>query len=372
MVFEGPDPAKGTRMARFSSRGSRRNRRLLNISRRQYIIATVIGVVALAMLLHRSRSSTPQPAAAQDSETTGQAVNPAATALNTTQAIRKLAANLEAAPSASAAPSGPVALAAPQTVPAPNPAVDTAISQARELSSQPGQILAARDKLSGVLSMAMATEQLRAAKEQLSELADKWLFSSTVCAGDSLCDTYLVQPGDNLEAIGRRYKVPYETLMHINRIPDARNLQAGQRIKVIHGPFHVRIYRSTFTLDLYLQNTFVRSFKVALGAPGNETPTGSWRVQAGGKLVQPPWYDKRANRSYQPTDPDYPLGARWIELDGLDGDAKGRTGFAIHGTKDPDSIGKQVSQGCVRMNDRDVILLYDLLYPIASKVEISD
>jgi LysM repeat protein len=357
-------------MARFFSKGSRKNRRLLQV-RRPYIILAVVGVVVIAVVLHRVRSSTPQQTVAKEG-TPSKVVNPAATALNATQAIRKLTTNPDSASDTKESPSGTVALAAPRPPAAPNPAADTAISQARELSSQPGQVITARDKLKGILSMSMAPAQLQAAKEQLSQLADKWLFSPTVLAGDTLCETYLVRPGDSLEAIGRRFKVPYETLMHINRIQDARGLQAGQRIKVIKGPFHVKIHRSTFALDLYLQDTFVRSFKVALGAPGNDTPTGLWRVQEGGKLVQPPWYDKKANRNYQPTDPDYPLGPRWIELDGLSGEAKGRTGFAIHGTKDPDKIGTAVSQGCIRMLNDDVILLYDLMCPLASKVEVLD
>lgn len=357
-------------MARFFSKGSRMSRRVRQISRRQWIILAAIGVVVIAGVLHKMHSSTRQQAVSK--ETASKAVDPTVAALNASQAIRKLSANQGSASNSGASASGTVALAAPKTVVAPNAAVDAALSKSRELSTQPGQTIAARDKLNGVLSMSMAPAQLQTTKDQLSELADKWLFSSAVLAGDNLCEMYLVRPGDSLEGIGRHYKVPHEIIMQINKIQDARGLQAGQQIKVIHGPFHVKIYRSTFTLDLYLQDTFVRSFKVALGAPGNETPTGLWRVQERGKLVQPPWYDKKANRNYKPTDPDYPLGPRWIGLDGLDGAAKGRTGFAIHGTKDPDLIGTAVSQGCIRMYNKDVTLLYDLMYPLASRVEISD
>jgi LysM repeat protein len=356
-------------MARFFSKGSWMNRRLpkLRISRRQYVIVAVIGVAAVAVLLHRARSSTPAQATAQGVGVAGKTVDPLATALSATKAIRKSVANKNADATA-----GTVASAAPQPTAAPNPAVDTAIAQARQLSSQSGQIITARDKLNSTLSLSMAPAQLQATQDQLSELSDKWLFSSNVLPGDTVCEMYPVRPGDSLEVIGRRFKVPYETLMHINKIQDATRLQAGQRIKVIHGPFHVKVHRSTYTLDLYVQDMFVRSFKVALGAPGSETPTGVWRVQEGGKLVSPPWFDKKANRNYVKTDPDYPLGPRWIELDGLTGEAKGRTGFAIHGTKDPDKIGTAVSQGCIRMHNKDVILLYELMYPLASRVEIAD
>ncbi len=79
-------------------------------------------------------------------------------------------------------------------------------------------------------------------------------------------------PGKVLSAIGRQHKIPYEILMQINNISNPKTLQAQETIKVINGPFHAKIYRSTFTMDLYLQDTFVRGFAVGLGKQGMETP----------------------------------------------------------------------------------------------------
>jgi len=58
--------------------------------------------------------------------------------------------------------------------------------------------------------------------------------------------------------------------------------------------------------------------------------------------------------------------------DGGEGTAKGRTGFAIHGTNDPAEIGAAKSQGCVRMYNDDVVLIYNLLVSGRSLVEIVD
>jgi lipoprotein-anchoring transpeptidase ErfK/SrfK len=66
------------------------------------------------------------------------------------------------------------------------------------------------------------------------------------------------------------------------------------------------------------------------------------------------------------------LGTRWIALEGLEGNAKGRIGFAIHGTKDPDQIGMAASQGCVRMFNGEAELMYNLLVPVYSQVEVCD
>jgi lipoprotein-anchoring transpeptidase ErfK/SrfK len=240
------------------------------------------------------------------------------------------------------------------------------------LSGESSGIIEARDRLNEVLRMPMSPQQRAFVKDQLSALAYKWLFSRTVLPRDELCGSYLVEPGDALAIIGERHKVPYEILMQINNISRPEALQAGEKIKVINGPFHATVYRSTFTMDIYLQNTLVRSVSVGLGKPGMETPTGLWRVKRGGKLIKPIWTNPVDGRTYYPEDPDYPLGSRWIGLEGLSGAAKGRTGFAIHGTAKPEQIGTAGSQGCIRVQDGDAILLYNLLFPTFSQVEVTD
>ena len=160
--------------------------------------------------------------------------------------------------------------------------------------------------------------------------------------------------------------------MEINNIKRPESLRAGETIKVINGPFHVRIYRSSFTLDLFLQNTFIRSFSVGLARAGHETPTGLWIVKPDGKMISPTWTDPDTGKTYEAEDPDYPLGSRWIGLEGVKGAAKGRTGFAIHGTKNPDEIGTASSRGCVRLHNGNVVLMYNVLMPGVSQVEIVD
>ncbi|UCD51687.1 MAG: L,D-transpeptidase family protein [Phycisphaerales bacterium] len=276
----------------------------------------------------------------------------------------------ETAPPAQTLPAAPVA-AAPE--PQGSAEVDRAMAEARALlNSRPRQVVAARDKFNKTLSMEMSPTQRRAVKAEMAKLAEEWLFGPSAYAGDTLCETYKVRPGDLLQVIGRKHKVPYEILMKINNIPRPESLQAGKAIKVINGPFHAKVSRSTFTLDLYLQDTYVRSFKVGLGRPGHETPTGVWRVQEGGKLIAPTWTDPDSGRVYRASDPDYPLGSRWIALDGILGNAKGRTGFAIHGTKEPEQIGSAGSRGCIRMYNGEAILVYNMLFPLYSKVEVLD
>ncbi len=240
------------------------------------------------------------------------------------------------------------------------------------LSANPAKIIEAREKFNEALRMSMGRQQQTFVKNKLAELSEKWLFNRTVMPGDTLCENYRVKPGDILDAIGKKYKVPYELLLEINNIRNPRTLQAGQMIKVINGPFNVKVYRSTYKMDIYLQNTYVKSYTVGLGKEGRETPTGIWRVRPGGKAYATSWRDPDSGRVYQPEDPDYPLGSRWIALEGLTGQAEGREGFGIHGTKEPEQIGSASSRGCIRMYNGEVIKVYNMLFEGLSRVEIVD
>ena len=343
-----------------------------------YVIAAIIVFAAIVFLLFRDRSSGPQQAAAGD--VPHEVASDAGQSAPTTPVE---AAEQASSPTSQPAPAPGTSEAENQEAePTPSPVeavaqgtseAETAIAEAvARLRSRPNEVIAARNRLNEILQMPLTPTQRQTVKDEMAKLANKWLFGPAFFAGDTLCDTYSVKRGDLLQIIGRRHKVPYEILMQINNIPRPQALQAGGAMKVVQGPFHAKVYRSTFTLDLYLQDMYVRSFTVGLGKPGYETPTGLWRVKEGGKLVKPRWTDPDSGRVYTASDPDYPLGSRWIALDGVSGDALGRTGFAIHGTKDPEQIGTAGSRGCIRMYNGDAILVYKLLFPLYSQVEVFD
>ena len=235
-----------------------------------------------------------------------------------------------------------------------------------------GKIIAARDLLNEALNMKLSPQVRAGVKLQLAKLSETWLFGREVLEGDKMTGYYLVQPGDLLAKIGKQHKVPFEALQKINGLQRPESLQAGRKIKVVHGPFNAVVNRTTYMLDLYIQNVYVKSYKVGLGRAEHMTPTGRWVVAPGGKMVKPTWTDPDTGKTYVGSDPDYPLGSRWIALDGIEGDAKGRTGFALHGTKDPETIGTQSSRGCIRLFNGDVIEVYDLMEPGQSGVIVMD
>jgi len=235
-----------------------------------------------------------------------------------------------------------------------------------------GKIIEARELLNDTLNEKLSPNLRSAVKFQLNKLAEKWLFSAEVFGGDKLTGPYQVQQGDHLERIAKKYKVPYEILMQINGIDRPELLRAGQQIKVIQGPFNVVVYKSNFTMDLYLQDKYIKTYRVGLGKVEYETPSGRWQVESDGKLIKPTWTDPDTGKTYVGNDPDYPLGSRWIAIEGIDDATRPRTGFAIHGTKDPDSIGTRSSRGCIRLFNGDAVEVYNLLYGGISEVQIRD
>lgn len=114
-------------------------------------------------------------------------------------------------------------------------------------------------------------------------------------------------------------------------------------------------------LQLYRHGEVVREWPVAVGQPGNATPTGVFTV--GAKRVEPTWTNPAPDGwgadlpEVVGPGPDNPLGLR-----ALNWDRDGRdTLIRFHGTNEPASIGQAASRGCVRMFNEDVIELYDLV-----------
>lgn len=241
-----------------------------------------------------------------------------------------------------------------------------------------GHLLTARELINNsLMSGQLSDSDAQAAREMLSELSQDMLFTRKQVPGDPYTDLYQIQNGDRLSRIADHHSIPWPLLLRINGMSDARRIQAGRSLKVINGPFHAVVNKSKFRLDLYLGNPggpgsmFVRSFAVGLGRD-NSTPTGLWVVQQGNKAHPATYYSPRGEGVIAANDPKNPLGGYWMGITGLEGNAVGKSSYGIHGTIDPDSIGKQSSMGCIRLGHEDIAFLYDILVEGKSKVMIKD
>ncbi len=256
------------------------------------------------------------------------------------------------------------------SVAAPDPQRAAGLVDSARRALEAGDRVLARAHYSESLLAGLPPKGELEARTELRKLGRETIFSSAIVKGDPYSAGYVIAVGDNMAAIARRFGVTPELLARINNITDVNRIQAGRRIKVVQGPFHVRVGKSTHTLDVYLEDTFVDHFKVGLGAD-DSTPVGDWVVK--NKLKNPTYYPPRgAERIVSADDPENPLGERWIGLEGVGGGAIGQMRYGIHGTIEPESIGKDASMGCIRLHNEDVELLYDLLIVGKSRVVIEE
>jgi hypothetical protein len=103
------------------------------------------------------------------------------------------------------------------------------------------------------------------------------------------------------------------------------------------------------TLDFYNDNKLVKTYPLAIGKPSTPTPLGNFIISE--KEVNPWWYPPRSKKVV-PSGPNNPLGYRWMGFAPM---------YGIHGTNTPWEIGGWVSNGCIRMRERDVEELFELV-----------
>ena len=119
-------------------------------------------------------------------------------------------------------------------------------------------------------------------------------------------------------------------------------------------PSYLTLDRETFTLRLWKHLKLAKTYTVAVGMEGLETPEGLYAIQekeedsvlarAGLGL------GRRASPGRTiPPGPEDPIKARWMGI---------FEGAGIHGTEETWSLGRAASHGCVRMSIPDVIELY--------------
>lgn len=123
--------------------------------------------------------------------------------------------------------------------------------------------------------------------------------------------------------------------------------------------YRVEVELAEHRLRLYRADEVVLDVPVGIGREEVPTPGGVYYIK---ELLQPP------------TD-DGPYGAFAYGLSGyspvLESFAGGDGVIGIHGTNEPDSVGTDVSHGCIRMLDEDITrLVQEFGLPLGTPVEI--
>lgn len=113
-----------------------------------------------------------------------------------------------------------------------------------------------------------------------------------------------------------------------------------------NGEYRLQVDTERCVLYVYKSAHLVKTFSVGVGTALTPTPLGDWKI------------------TQKALNPGGPFGSRWMRLNIPFG------GYGIHGTDNPYSIGKSVSHGCIRLHNKDVEELYDLI-PLGTLVKIT-
>jgi lipoprotein-anchoring transpeptidase ErfK/SrfK len=120
-------------------------------------------------------------------------------------------------------------------------------------------------------------------------------------------------------------------------------------------PTVIVVSRGSFQLTLYKDLKPAKTYPIAVGQAGLETPAGLYDIE--NKAVDPAWHvpnsdwaGSLAGQVIPGGVPENPLKARWMGI---------YAGAGIHGTDAIGSLGTAASHGCIRMAIPDVIELYD-------------
>ena len=217
-----------------------------------------------------------------------------------------------------------------------------------------GDFTGARSAYERALNTAGDPAVLNKVKNKIETLNIDILFSPII---DDCSVRYIVKPKDTLINIARKF---HTTVFLIKRANGLKSdiIHPKQKLKVNTCKFSIAVDKSQNLLFLKRNDEVIKTYLVSTGK-NNSTPVGKFKVV--NKLKNPVWF--KAGAVVPPDSPDNVLGTRWIGLD-----AKG---YGIHGNRDENEIGKQVTQGCIRMKNKDVEELYDIV-PIGTEVIIVD
>ncbi|MCC7012634.1 MAG: L,D-transpeptidase [Planctomycetes bacterium] len=170
-----------------------------------------------------------------------------------------------------------------------------------------------------------------------------------------------VKSGDSLIALRKRALSEHpEALVCTGQIARVNGLASETAIRP-DDTIRVPLERASMLVDLSAMWAFycyadelVVGWEIGVGKSGSDTRPGVYTI--GLKQENPMW--SPVGRDPVPFgDPANPLGTRWLAWYQ---DGRGTT-LGFHGTNDPTSVGKRVSEGCIRMRNEDVEALFEIL-----------
>jgi|GEM_PF-266564 len=171
--------------------------------------------------------------------------------------------------------------------------------------------------------------------------------------------SHVVGPKETLLKIARKYSLGYNEIVdrypHYDpwlppegkrlELPTKRILPDARRQGIVINIAELRLYY----YHKHNGSPMVTTYPVSIGTPENQTPLGRYHIAS--KTVDPTWVvppSLRQKYSFRsiPPGPDNPLGKYWLGLS--------IRAYGIHGTDIAWSVGRTITQGCIRMYPEDI------------------
>lgn len=184
--------------------------------------------------------------------------------------------------------------------------------------------------------------------------------------------TVTTKAGDTMLDLARQFDDGYVQFMAANPTVDPWQPGVGTKITVPNQYILPDAPRTGIVINLAERRIFyfppggqtVETYPAGVGVQADATPLGVTRVvrkEDGPVWIPPP--SIRAERPDLPLEippgPDDPLGAFALRL--------GWTDYLIHGTNKPDSVGRNVSHGCMHLYPEDIDKLFHEV-PVGTQV----
>ncbi|MDC1142835.1 L,D-transpeptidase family protein [Planctomycetota bacterium] len=252
----------------------------------------------------------------------------------------------------------------PETAPEPEPEVEAMpVTEPEHIDAElangktkleENHLREARAFLTRALSNDQTPEDEAETLELLTQINEK-LFMSTEGEGD--LELYTVKRGDTLGKIAIKFNTTWEMIQRINGLKTT-SIRVDQKLKILGGEFELIVRKERNIMDLLLNGNFIQRYEVGLGVD-DSTPLGIFTVK--NRIPKP------ADGSYAYGHAKHRLGKYWL---GLKSDA-GHKGYGIHGCPKTEEklIGTQCSKGCVRMRDREIEEIYEII-PVGTRVKV--
>lgn len=168
---------------------------------------------------------------------------------------------------------------------------------------------------------------------------------------------YTIQPGDSINALAKKFGPTVDVIQKGNRVTSSV-IRPGDRLRIFTGKFSIQVSKKDNTLVLMMNDKFFKRYAVGTGEYG-KTPVGSFTIRD--RVPQPTWW--KDGKAIPFGDTNNVLGTHWLALD--------IPGYGIHGTWQPDTIGKQASAGCIRLVNAEIEELFTLV-PVGTPVTITE